>query len=88
VPCSTAAPLPLLDRLTRMDVNRLFTARSGQQFCVDLRRGGIESRLRDLEGERQRQQAVPQRTMTRAPTGATSAPPPDASAPAAGASPD
>ena len=30
------APLQLLDRLTRMEANRLFTARSGEQFCVEL----------------------------------------------------
>jgi hypothetical protein len=51
----------LLDRLTRMDVNRLFTARSGEQFSVELAGGGIASAVRDLEGERQQQQAVPQR---------------------------
>jgi hypothetical protein len=56
-----SSPLLLLDRLTRMDVNRLFTARSGQQFCLELRGGAIESRLRDLEGEREQRQVVPQR---------------------------
>ncbi|MCP9801853.1 phosphoesterase [Synechococcus sp. RedBA-s] len=55
------APLQLLDRLTRMEANRLFTARSGEQFCVELCGGGIESRLRDLEGERQQHQSVPSR---------------------------
>ncbi len=54
-------PLRLLDRLTRMEVNRLFTARSGEQFCVELCGGGIESRLRDHEGERKQRQAVPSR---------------------------
>jgi hypothetical protein len=56
-----SSPLLLLDRLTRMDVNRLFTARSGEQFSVELAGGGIASAVRDLEGERQQQQAVPQR---------------------------
>lgn len=56
-----SSPLLLLDRLTRMDVNRLFTARSGRQFCVELQGGGIDSHVRDLEGERQRNQAVPRR---------------------------
>jgi hypothetical protein len=56
-----SAPLLLVDRLTRMDVNRLFTARSGQQFCVELVGGGIASTVRDLAGERQQQQVVPQR---------------------------
>ena len=55
------APLQLLDRLTRMEANRLFTARSGEQFCVELCGGGIESRLRDLQGERQQHQSVPSR---------------------------
>jgi hypothetical protein len=44
-----------------MDVNRLFTARSGEQFCVELAGGGIASGVRDLTGERQMQQVVPQR---------------------------
>ena len=30
------SPLILLDRLTRLDVNRLFTARSGRQFRLQL----------------------------------------------------
>lgn len=55
------SPMLLLDRLTRMDVNRLFTARSGQQFRLELSGGGIESQVRDLEGQRQHQQSVPQR---------------------------
>ncbi|QEY33000.1 phosphoesterase [Synechococcus sp. RSCCF101] len=56
-----SSPLLLLDRLTRMDVNRLFTARSGEQFCAELCGGGIDSRVRDLEGEQDRRQSVPQR---------------------------
>ncbi|NQV09739.1 MAG: phosphoesterase [Cyanobacteria bacterium] len=56
-----SSPLLLLDRLTRMDVNRLFTARSGKQFSVELSGGGIASAVRDLAGERQLQQVVPQR---------------------------
>ena len=56
-----SSPLLLLDRLTRMDVNRLFTARSGQQFRLELSGGGIESQVRDLEGQRHHQQSVPQR---------------------------
>jgi len=55
------APLQLLDRLTRMDVNRLFTARSGRQFRLELSGGGIESQVRDLEGQRHHQQSVPPR---------------------------
>jgi hypothetical protein len=56
-----SSPLLLLDRLTRMDVNRLFTARSGQQFRLELTGGGIASQVQDLEGQRQQQQSVPQR---------------------------
>jgi len=56
-----SSPLLLLDRLTRMEVNRLFTARSGQQFSIELTGGGIESQVRDLEGHRHQQQSVPKR---------------------------
>ncbi|MCX5938379.1 MAG: phosphoesterase [Cyanobium sp. LacPavin_0920_WC12_MAG_62_9] len=56
-----SSPLFLLDRLTRMDVNRLFTARSGRQFRLELSGGGIESQVRDLEGQRHHQQSVPLR---------------------------
>jgi hypothetical protein len=56
-----SSPLLLLDRLTRLDVNRLFTARSGRQFRLELSGGGIESQLQDLEGQRHHQQSVPQR---------------------------
>ena len=44
-----------------MEVNRLFTARSGQQFSIELTGGGIESQVRDLEGQRHQQQSVPKR---------------------------
>jgi len=56
-----SSPLLLLDRLTRMDVNRLFTARSGRQFRLELSGGGIQSQVQDLEGQRRQQQGVPQR---------------------------
>ena len=56
-----SSPLLLLDRLTRMEVNRLFTARSGRQFRLELTGGGIESQVRDLEGQRHQQQSVPPR---------------------------
>ncbi len=58
---SATDPLCLLDRLTRMDVNRLFTARSGEQFSVALCGGGITAQVRDLEGEWQLRQSVPSR---------------------------
>ena len=54
-------PLLLLDRLTRMDVNRLFTARSGRQFRLELTGGGIDSQVQDLEGKWHHQHDVPQR---------------------------
>jgi hypothetical protein len=44
-----------------MNVNRLFTARSSQQFSIELNGGGIESQVRDLEGQRHQQQSVPKR---------------------------
>ena len=56
-----SSPLLLLDRLTRMDVNRLFTARSGRQFRLELSGGGIQSQVQDLEGQRHQQQGVPPR---------------------------
>jgi hypothetical protein len=56
-----SSPLFLLDRLTRMEVNRLFTARSGRQFRLELTGGGIDSQVRDLEGQRHHQQSVPPR---------------------------
>lgn len=56
-----SSPLLLLDRLTRLDVNRLFTARGGQQFRLALTGGGIDSEVRDPEGQRQQRQSVPQR---------------------------
>jgi hypothetical protein len=56
-----SSPLLLLDRLSRMDVNRLFTARCRQQFRLELSGGGIESNVRDLEGQWHQRQSVPQR---------------------------
>ena len=53
----------LLDRLTRLDVNRLFTARSGQQFRLQLTGGQIQSKVKDHAGEEQRDQAVPKRSV-------------------------
>ena len=46
-----SSPLVLLDRLTRLDVNRLFTARSTKQFRLELTGGGIDSQVKDLEGQ-------------------------------------
>jgi len=59
----TTSPLILLDRLTRLDVNRLFTARSGRQFRLQLTGGQIQSKVKDPTGEQQREQAVPNRSV-------------------------
>lgn len=60
---SETSPLILLDRLTRLDVNRLFTARSGQQFRLELTGGAIQSHVKDTAGEQQQEQAVPKRSV-------------------------
>jgi hypothetical protein len=57
------SPLILIDRLTRLDVNRLFTARSAQQFRLELTGGGIDSHVKDLGGEQNQQQPVPKRSI-------------------------
>ena len=59
----TTSPLILLDRLTRLDVNRLFTARSGRQFRLQLTGGQIQSKVKDPLGEQHREQAVPKRSV-------------------------
>lgn len=57
------SPLILLDRLTRLDVNRLFTAHGGQQFRVKLTGGAIQSEVKDHAGVHQGDQAVPKRSV-------------------------
>ena len=57
------SPLILLDRLTRLDVNRLFTARSGRQFRLQLTGGQIRSRLKDHVREQLQEQPVPKRSV-------------------------
>ncbi len=52
------SPLILLDRLTRLDINRLFTAHSTKQFHLELTGGGIDSQVKDLNGHHQHQQKV------------------------------
>ena len=49
--------------LTRLDVNRLFTARSGQQFRLELTGGAIQSNVKDTAGEQQQEQTVPRRSV-------------------------
>ena len=58
-----SSPLILLDRLTRLDVNRLFTARSGVQFRLELTGGSIQSHVKDHAGEQQQEQTVPKRSV-------------------------
>ena len=57
------SPLILLDRLTRLDVNRLFTARSGQQFRLQLTSGQIQSKVVDPLGETAQEHTVPKRSV-------------------------
>lgn len=59
----TSSPLKLLDRITRLDVNRLFTARSARQFRLKLTGGSITSRVKDHVGEQMQEQAVPNRSI-------------------------
>ena len=54
-------PLILLDRLTRLGVNRLFTARSSQQFHLELTDAVVNSYVKDLDGDRKQEQKVPKR---------------------------
>ena len=59
----TTSPLILLDRLTRLDVNRLFTERSGRQFRLTLTGGQIQSRVKDHAREQMHEQQVPRRSV-------------------------
>ena len=60
---SETPPLTLLDRLTRLQVNRLFTARSTKQFHLELKKGIIDSEVCDLRGNRKQEQKVPQKAV-------------------------
>ena len=59
----TTSPLILLDRLIRLDVNRLFTARSGRQFRLQLTGGQIQSRVKNHAREQMHEQPVPNRSV-------------------------
>ncbi len=59
----STSPLILLDRLTRLDVNRLFTARSGRQFRLQLTGGEIQSKVIDPAGEALQEHTVPKRSV-------------------------
>ena len=65
------SPLILLDRLTRLDVNRLFTARSGRQFRLQLTGGRIRSRVKDHSREKLHEQPVPRRSVIGVGSGAS-----------------
>ncbi len=54
-------PLTFLDRLTRLNVNRLFTARSTHQFYWELTEAIVESDVMDLSGNRRQQQKIPKK---------------------------
>ena len=56
-------PLTLLDRLTLLKLNRLFTARSKQQFSLELKEGIVNSEIEDLNGNRKNEQKVPQKAV-------------------------
>ena len=50
-----------MDRLTRLGVNRLFTARSTQQFHLELTDAVVDSYVKDLGGNRKQEQRMPKR---------------------------
>lgn len=60
---SDTSPLILIDRLTRLDVNRLFTARSGQQFRLELTGGTIQSHVKDHASANSQKHTVPKRSV-------------------------
>jgi len=45
------SPLLMLDRLQRVQANRLFCGRSGLSFCCEIEAGQTTQRLKTLEGE-------------------------------------
>ena len=57
------SPLILLDRLTRLDVNRLFSARGGAQFRLELTGGELNSVVQNHAGKFQDTQCVPKRSV-------------------------
>lgn len=57
------SPLILLDRLTRLDVNRLFTARSHKQFTIELSGGVVHSQVVDHAAKHESDHSVPKRTI-------------------------
>ena len=57
------SPLILLDRLTHLDVNQLFKARSQRQFRLELTGGELQSHVKEHAGESDHQQTVPKRSV-------------------------
>ncbi len=52
-------PLTLIDRIIRVNVNRLFTARSKQQFQLELTDALVDSKVKDLNGKRNQEYTLP-----------------------------
>ncbi len=48
-------PLTMLDRLQRVQANRLFCGRSGLSFCCEIEAGQVTQQLQTLDGEEERQ---------------------------------
>ena len=49
------SPLTMLDRLQRVQANRMFCGRSGLSFCCEIEAGQLTQRLQTLDGEDSRQ---------------------------------
>ena len=58
-----AFPFACTFGLPRLDVNRLFTARSQRQFRLELTGGELQSHVKDHAGESDHQQTVPKRSV-------------------------
>ena len=50
-----------MDRLSRLGVNRLFTARSAKQFHLELTDAVVNTYVKDLGGNRKQEQRMPKR---------------------------
>ena len=56
-------PLSLLDRITQLNVNILFTARSKKQFHLELANAVVDSKVKDLNGKRNQEHTLPKRAV-------------------------
>ncbi|MAR51846.1 MAG: hypothetical protein CMK50_01650 [Propionibacteriaceae bacterium] len=62
--CSSDSGLGGIDPIeSRLDVNRLFMARSGHQFRLQLTGGQLRSRVKDHAREQLHEQPVPRRSV-------------------------